>query len=86
LDIRREFCELPIILHTAYSAFKSDPRSIAADYYVVKSWDLSELKAKIRMALEGTGYIPLLPACNNAYEAIKEVVAKPALNGTHATL
>jgi len=52
-DIRREFYDIPVILCSAYSSFKGDLKSIAADYYVVKSADLSELKQKIRMALEG---------------------------------
>ncbi len=50
-DIRKDFYNLPVILCTAYDTFKRDPRSIAADYYVVKSYDLSELKARIRMAI-----------------------------------
>jgi CheY-like chemotaxis protein len=52
-DIRREFYDIPVILCSAYSSFKGDLKSIAADYYVVKSADLSELKQKIKMALEG---------------------------------
>jgi len=52
-DIRKEFYNIPVILCSAYSLFKGDIKSIAADYYVVKSADLGELKQKIRMALEG---------------------------------
>ncbi len=52
-DIRREFYNIPVILCSAYSSFKGDLKSIAADYYVVKSADLSELKQRIKMALEG---------------------------------
>jgi DNA-binding response OmpR family regulator len=51
-DIRNKFYDLPVILSTAYDTFKEDMKSIAADFYVVKSFDLSELKKKIRMALE----------------------------------
>lgn len=51
--IRKEFYDIPVILCSAYSSFKGDLKSIAADYYVVKSADLSELKQKIKMALEG---------------------------------
>jgi len=51
--IREEFYDLPVILCSAYSMFKGDLKSIAADYYVVKSSDLSELKRKIDQALEG---------------------------------
>jgi DNA-binding response OmpR family regulator len=56
--IRKEFYKLPVILHRSCSALTCYPRSIAADYYVVKSWDMTALKAKIRMALEGTRCIP----------------------------
>ncbi|MBW2059687.1 MAG: response regulator [Deltaproteobacteria bacterium] len=50
--IRERFYDLPVILCSAYSMFKGDLKSIAADYYVVKSSDLSELKRKINQALE----------------------------------
>ena len=52
-DIRRDFYNIPVILCSAYSSYKGDLKAIAADYYVVKSADLSELKQKIKMALEG---------------------------------
>jgi two-component system response regulator (stage 0 sporulation protein F) len=51
-DIRRSFYDMPVILCTAYETFKRDLRSMAADYYVTKSYDLSELKGRIRMAVE----------------------------------
>ncbi len=51
-DIRNKFYNLPVILSTAYDVFKADLKSIAADYYVVKSFDLMELKKKIAMVLE----------------------------------
>ena len=53
-DIRKDFYNVPVILCSAYSSFKGDLKSIAADYYVVKSADLTELKQKIKMALEGS--------------------------------
>lgn len=53
-DIRKVFYNMPVILCTAYPSFKHDLKSNAADYYVVKSSDLLELKAKINIALEGT--------------------------------
>ena len=53
-DIRKAFYNLPVILCTAYSTFKYDLKSVAADYYVVKSVDLEDLKLAITMALEGT--------------------------------
>ena len=54
-DIRNTYYNLPVILCSAYSSFRNDLMSIAADSYVVKSADLTELKIKINMALEGTG-------------------------------
>jgi len=53
-DIRNKFYDLPVVLCTAYDTFKEDMKSIAADYYVIKSFDLSELKSKIAMALEAS--------------------------------
>ncbi|MBN1226684.1 MAG: response regulator [Deltaproteobacteria bacterium] len=50
--IRNKFYNLPVILCTAYDTFKEDIKSIAADYYVIKSFDLTELKNKISMALD----------------------------------
>jgi len=52
-SIRERFYDLPVILCSAYSMFKGDLKSVAADYYVVKSSDLSELKKKLSQALEG---------------------------------
>ena len=53
-DVRNKFYELPVVLCTAYDTFKEDMKSIAADFYVIKSFDLTELKKKITMALEAT--------------------------------
>jgi DNA-binding response OmpR family regulator len=50
--IRNKFYNLPVILCTAYDTFKDDIKAIAADFYVIKSFDLTELKKKIVMALE----------------------------------
>jgi DNA-binding response OmpR family regulator len=50
-EIRNAYYDLPVILSTAYPAFKHDPKSIAADYYVLKSSNLEQLKLKIKMAL-----------------------------------
>jgi DNA-binding response OmpR family regulator len=50
-DIRNKFYDLPVILCSAYDTFKDDMKSIAADHYVVKSFDLSELKGKIKEVL-----------------------------------
>lgn len=51
-DIRNKFYDLPVILCTAYDTFKEDMKSIAADHYVIKSFDLTELKTRIANALE----------------------------------
>ena len=53
-DIRNKYYDLPVVLCTAYDTFKEDMKSIAADYYVIKSFDLTELKTKIAKALEGS--------------------------------
>ena len=44
--------KLPIILNTAYSSYKDNFMSWAADAYVVKSSDLTELKARIKEVLK----------------------------------
>lgn len=51
-QLRRKYYDLPVILNSAYSSFKVDLKAVAADYYVVKSSDLSELKEKLKVALE----------------------------------
>jgi len=50
--LRKKYYDLPVILNSAYSSFKVDLKAVAADYYVVKSSDLSELKEKLKIALE----------------------------------
>jgi DNA-binding response OmpR family regulator len=51
-DIRDRYYDMPVILCSASPSFRYDMRAIAADYYVTKSIDLSELKFKIKMAFE----------------------------------
>ena len=43
--------DIPVILNTAYSNYKDDFMSWAADAYVVKSSDLTQLKNTIREVL-----------------------------------
>ena len=43
---------IPIVLNTAYSTYKDDFMSWAADAYVVKSYDLDELKSTIKEVLD----------------------------------
>ncbi len=47
--------KIPIIIHTAYSNYRSNFMSWAADAYVVKSSDLDELKNKIKELLAKVG-------------------------------
>lgn len=51
-QIRRQHRDLPVLLHTAYPAYKQDFHSWLADDYLVKSADLTPLKTKIRELLE----------------------------------
>lgn len=60
-DLRNRFYDLPVILATAYDSYREDGRSIAEDYYVVKSLDLAELKTKIAWALEAAPVVHLEP-------------------------
>lgn len=46
-EIRKKFGDKKIIFLTAYSHYKSEMASWAADAYVVKSMDLTELKETI---------------------------------------
>lgn len=45
--LRSQHVSLPIIICTAYDSFRIDLKSIAADAYVVKSYDSSDLMAKV---------------------------------------
>jgi DNA-binding response OmpR family regulator len=51
-DIRNAFDQLPVILCTAHPSVRDDLKSIAANGYVLKSSDLSELKLKIGKVLD----------------------------------
>jgi DNA-binding response OmpR family regulator len=48
----QEKADLPVILCTAFSCYKEDFSSWLADAYVVKSSDLTELKAEIQRLLQ----------------------------------
>ena len=50
-SIRQKHLDLPVILCTAYDSFRCDLKSIAADAYVVKSYDSTELMQKVRELL-----------------------------------
>lgn len=49
------FKNTPVILNTAYSSYKEDFRTWAAEGYVVKSSDLTELKHKIKKSFVKRG-------------------------------
>ena len=51
-DFKHQSKGRPVILNTAFTHYKHDFTSWAADDYVVKSGDLTELKSKIRTLLE----------------------------------
>ncbi|BBE30691.1 two-component system response regulator [Tepiditoga spiralis] len=51
-EIRKKYPNKKIILLTAYSHYKSEMASWAADAYVVKSMDLTELKETINNLLK----------------------------------
>jgi len=44
--------DIPVILNTAYSSYKDDFMTWAAEAYVVKSYDLAELKTKIKEIID----------------------------------
>ncbi len=52
-ELRNAYPDLPIILNTAYDSYREDVKSVAADYYVVKSYDLTELKEKLAVLVQG---------------------------------
>jgi DNA-binding NarL/FixJ family response regulator len=78
--IREHFPDLPIIICSAYDSYRYDARTIAADAYVVKSFDFGELKMQIQRALEGKSpeNLKLLPAPGQ----IADARALPAVNPT----
>ena len=50
--ILSEHNKLPVILNTAYAAYKDNFLSWSADAYIIKTSDLNELKATIKKLLE----------------------------------
>ena len=63
--IRNRYYDLPVILCSAYETYKEDLQSIATDYYVVKSFDVAELKTKIRMASDTQLSVQILETENS---------------------
>jgi DNA-binding response OmpR family regulator len=52
-DIVERHKDLPVIINSAYSVYKDNFQTWAAEAYIVKSVDLSELKEKIKELLTG---------------------------------
>ena len=52
-DIKKTFQNLPIIIWTCLAEFKNDPRLAVADYFVMKSSSLTEIKRSLRRAAAG---------------------------------
>ena len=50
--VRDERPDLPVIIWSSDNQPLFDPRSVGADYVVIKSFDSSDLKEKINMALK----------------------------------
>ena len=51
-----EHNKMPIVIHTAYASYQDSFTTWSADAYVVKSSDLSELKATVeKLLVEKTG-------------------------------
>ena len=59
-DIKDRFNDLPVGICSAYDTFRGDKKTADADFYVVRSFDLTELKNNIADSLahcrESMGY------------------------------
>ncbi len=51
-EIRTKHHDLPVILCSAYDTYREDPKVFAADYYVIKSFDLGILKQAVQRVIE----------------------------------
>ena len=58
-EIRNRFYDLPVVLCTAYDTYEYDEKAAAANSYVIKSFDLSELKTAIQRAIDADTSIHL---------------------------
>ncbi|MFH1146782.1 MAG: response regulator [Pseudomonadota bacterium] len=50
--LRSKHFDLPVVLCSAHNDYRGDVKTISAAYYVIKSFDLTELKDKIASALK----------------------------------
>ena len=75
-DIRNTYYDMPVILCTGYPDFRYDIKSLAADYFVDKNSDLSELKNKIEMALESKIAFMIIPEVEDNIQIMLPVIRK----------
>lgn len=61
---------LPVVIHTAYGSYKDSFMSWAADAYIVKKSDLTELKDTIRVVLARPRGAPPFTAAEAQAEAL----------------
>lgn len=52
--IKSRFSNLPVGICSAYDTFRDDIKSVAADFYVVRSYDLTELKNCIANTIDAS--------------------------------
>lgn len=77
LDIRNKHYDLPVIMLSAQDQYRRDPRTLAADYIVSKSFDPLELKSKVAMAMEAHESIPQPSFCQAAFLDGRALAAVP---------
>ena len=53
--IRKSYGELPVVLCSAYDAYRGDFKAQEANYYVVKNHDPSELKSAVKKVIAEDG-------------------------------
>lgn len=63
--IKNREARLPVIIITAYDSYRNDPRLKKADGYVIKSFNLTELKQKISELFKDQEEENLLRQANN---------------------
>jgi DNA-binding response OmpR family regulator len=81
LQLRQTYPDLPVIMCSAYDSYRYDVRAMAADAYVVKSFDLSELKLKVQRALDGRApeRLSLLPRPNDTRNGNEQTTSNVAI-------
>jgi DNA-binding NtrC family response regulator len=51
--LRQDWPEMPVVIHTVYSAYRADPELVHAAHFAVKSPDLKELNALVAKLFGG---------------------------------